>query len=221
MSDGRETPRARTSGLVVKALADEVLVYDLTRHRAHSLNRAAAAVWRRLDGRTSIGELARHLREELAGSADEQTVWLALKELDRAHLLEAPVPRLADAGISRRRLLGRMGLSVAAGTVLLPAVSSIVAPHPAEAQSACSAGVACDPTSCPGTNCFCTLTTEGGTFCWQDQFCSDVPACTSSADCAPGFACVDSCCGPFFCFPPCGTNPTTLSRSAGRRGSSR
>ncbi len=44
MGEKREAPRARTSGLVVKVLGDEVLVYDLARHRAHRLNHAAAAV---------------------------------------------------------------------------------------------------------------------------------------------------------------------------------
>jgi hypothetical protein len=77
MSARHKAPRARTSGLVVKTLAEEVLVYDLTRHKAHSLNRSAAAVWRRLDGRTSIGDLARHLREDLGGPADESIVGAA------------------------------------------------------------------------------------------------------------------------------------------------
>ena len=40
MSARHKAPRARTSGLVVKTLAEEVLVYDLTRHKAHSLNRS-------------------------------------------------------------------------------------------------------------------------------------------------------------------------------------
>ena len=34
-------PMRRTEGLVVKELEDEVLVYDLERHRAHCLNAPA------------------------------------------------------------------------------------------------------------------------------------------------------------------------------------
>ena len=39
-----DRPAARIRGVVVKAVGDEVLVYDLARHRAHSLNRLAAAI---------------------------------------------------------------------------------------------------------------------------------------------------------------------------------
>ncbi|MBV9278705.1 MAG: hypothetical protein JOZ41_01360, partial [Chloroflexi bacterium] len=43
-------PRARKNGLIVRELEDEVLVYDLERHRAHCLNRAAGLVWKHADG---------------------------------------------------------------------------------------------------------------------------------------------------------------------------
>ena len=39
-------PRARTEGLVVTELPDELLVYDLERHRAHCLNPTAALVFK-------------------------------------------------------------------------------------------------------------------------------------------------------------------------------
>jgi hypothetical protein len=43
-------PISRSTGLVTKEVARELLVYDLEWHRAHSLNTVAAAVWRRCDG---------------------------------------------------------------------------------------------------------------------------------------------------------------------------
>jgi hypothetical protein len=207
MSSKREAPRARTSGLVVKTLPEEVLVYDLTRHRAHSLNRAAAAVWRRLDGRTSIGDLARHLREDLGGAADESAVWLALKELDRAHLLETPLCVPAAHGLSRRQWLRRVGVAAGTSAVLVPTVSTIIAPH-AYAQASGCANPGCVSGSCSGGsgNCFCLFTTEG-TACVED--CT-VPLdfCTSTADCPSGWVCADvarSCGGPgSICMPLCG-----------------
>jgi hypothetical protein len=39
---GAVPPKGRTAGLVESELPDELLVYDLVRHRAHSLNRTAA-----------------------------------------------------------------------------------------------------------------------------------------------------------------------------------
>jgi hypothetical protein len=43
-------PQARTEGLTVRELAEETLVYDKERHKAHCLNRTAACVWKHCDG---------------------------------------------------------------------------------------------------------------------------------------------------------------------------
>jgi hypothetical protein len=42
----RHLPRVRKKNLIIDELADEVLVYDLDRHKAHCLNRTAALVWK-------------------------------------------------------------------------------------------------------------------------------------------------------------------------------
>jgi hypothetical protein len=120
-------PQARDERLVVQELSDEVLVYDLDRHRAHSLNRTAALVWRRCDGRTTVSEMAAMLRQELAAPVDEEAVWIALQRLGRAHLLceQLWVPASADRA-SRRALLRT--LAMAGG---LATVTSIVAPQAA------------------------------------------------------------------------------------------
>ena len=131
-------PRARKAGLVTRKLRDEVLVYDLDRHRASCLNRTAALVWRHCDGRTSASALIPKLQAEIGAAVDEKAVWLALDRLCEAHLLEdeGSVP-VAAAGSSRRewlRELGRLGVRAA----LLPAVVSILAPTVADAQTALS-----------------------------------------------------------------------------------
>ena len=125
-------PKTRRSGLLVRELPDEVLVYDLEQHRAHCLNRTAALVFRHADGTRTPGELAHVL-----GPGGSEVVALALDELGAAGLLE-PDPTAAEpAGsesMSRREVARRIGLAAA---ILLPAVATIVAPTPAEAAASC------------------------------------------------------------------------------------
>ena len=157
-------PEKRRDGLVVTELQDEVLVYDLDRHRAHCLNPSAAAVFRCCDGRTSVRAIARRLHK--GGSASEAAVWLALDRLEDAHLLETPLHETKDApGLSRRELIRRA--AVLSGQ-LLPAITSVVAPTPAEAAATCVASCAGPKpfgTPCSSTapaNCLCTCDGAGG-----------------------------------------------------------
>ena len=142
-------PRARTDRVVVQELPDEMLIYDLDRDQAHCLNRAAAVVWRHCDGRTSVADLARRLKDEADLPADEAVVWLALQRLAKTHLLEAGVvPQACAARCTRRDVLRKLG--AAAGlAALLPAVQSIVAPEAAQAASG-TTSAACS--SNPGAN---------------------------------------------------------------------
>jgi hypothetical protein len=56
----------------------------------------------------------------------------------------------------------------------------------------------------PPLGCFCGSTAEGGSACWHDDFCINVPGCTSTADCPPNSVCmVNTCCGVPVCFPLC------------------
>ena len=157
-------PEKRRDGLVMTELQDEVLVYDLDRHRAHCLNPSAAAVFRRCDGRTSVRDIARRLHK--GGPASEAAVWLALDRLDQAHLLETPLRETKEApGLSRRELISRA--AVLSG-LLLPAITSVVAPTPAEAAATCVASCAGPKpfgTPCSSTapaHCLCTCDGAGG-----------------------------------------------------------
>jgi hypothetical protein len=197
-------PRARQEGVLTTDVGDEVVVYDQKEHRAHCLNRSAAIVWGHLDGRTSMQELVERLQEELDGSADEEVVWLALKELERADLLEGPVDMSASRAVSRRRALQRMGVAAGTGAILLPAISSIVAP-PVHAQvSAVGCGTPepnCGTFSCAG-GCACAPTTERTNVCVVPT-CTFI-GCNSSAGCPPGMVCTTLTCCPApvpFCVP--------------------
>ena len=145
-------PRARKSGLVVKGLNDEVLVYDLEKDKAHSLNSSAAFIWKKCNGRRSVTEVAQALSREFKVPADEQTVWLALDQLSKFNLLEAKVKRPAGVpNISRRQMM-RIG---AAAAFALPVIVSIVAPTAANAQTSISPSVCNARTqpNCGGTPC--------------------------------------------------------------------
>lgn len=136
-------PRARREGLLVREAADELLVYDLERHRAVCLNRAAARVWRACDGRTGVDEMARALADELGGDAAlaEEAVLLALERLGRDRLLEERLPARAQGRrMSRRELLRAAGVAAAAS---LPLVVSVVAPTAAQASSCLPTGSSC------------------------------------------------------------------------------
>jgi hypothetical protein len=124
------TPLARQQGLVVQHLGDEVLVYDLERHRAHCLDRAAAAIWALCDGQTSVTGMVARLRASVHSTVDEAFVWHGLSQLSKRQLLQQCIAR--EVGLSRREALRRFGTAAAIG---LPVVASILAPTAAEAAT--------------------------------------------------------------------------------------
>lgn len=121
------TPRARSTGLKIEELDDELLVYDLERNRAHSLNAGASAVWRLCDGRRTIEDINVAAAEALGVAPDMTMVQQALRHLERAGLLQADEP--ADAG-ERRTLLRKLGWAA-----IVPFVATIAMPSSAYAQA--------------------------------------------------------------------------------------
>jgi hypothetical protein len=196
-------PRARQDVLTMD-VADEVVVYDKKGHHGHCLNRPAAIVWRHLDGQTSMKALVARLRKELDGPADEDTVWLALKELDKAELLEDGFELPGAHDVSRREALRRFGVAAAGGAVLLPAITSLVAP-PVHAQISavgCPTPDSCVTVSCAG-GCSCAPTTEQTNVCVIPT-CQFATLCSASSGCPPGQVCTTiGCCpqGSPFCVP--------------------
>ena len=165
--------RARREDLVVQEMPDEVLVYDLKSYRAHCLNETAAFVWNHCDGKTSAPELAALMEKHWSKPVDEGVVWLALKQLSRAELLEERVVPNGDAmRASRRAVLRKLG-AVAAMT---PLVISIVAPT-------ASAGASIPPV--------CISCTSFGSGAGRSNtcppICNTVPGCCfNNASCNTG-----------------------------------
>ena len=150
-------PRARHERLLVRPLAEELLVYDLDRHNAVCLNRTAAAVWQRCDGATDVEAIASAVTTEIEAPFDTQAVWCALDGLEKRGLVE-PLGETRDRPARTRRQwlrdLGRAGLSGA----LIPAILAVVAPSAAEAASTiskldCADRMPNDPGGCGGTMC--------------------------------------------------------------------
>jgi len=165
-------PQTRRSGLLIRELPDELLVYDQEQHRAHCLNRTAALVFQQADGTRTLEELARVLDPAAAAGPDAvSAVTLAVVQLADAGLLEGnPPPHSPVTSLSRRDVARRFGIAAA---ILLPAVATLVAPTPAEAAATCV-------TSCSGqlngTPCTCTAEPNCTLFC-VSGLCDGVGPC--------------------------------------------
>lgn len=143
-------PTARKKELVVEELSNsnEVLIYDLERHKALCLNYTAAEVWKLCDGNSSVSSITKALNAEPGIQVDEDVVWYALDQLSKNHLLEErPTVRRR---LSRREMLKKAGTTAA---LVLPVVTSIVAPMAAQAQSCSTLLQPSGPSCCPGLSC--------------------------------------------------------------------
>jgi hypothetical protein len=133
-------PEARREGLLTEQIADELVVYDQERNLVHRLNQSSAVVWRHCDGKKSIIDLAAIMREELSPVADDDLVWVALDRLGAAKLLQEPLDRpAADSRQSRRQVVRKVG-RVGVLAMLLPVVTTLAVPTPAQAQSGGTCG---------------------------------------------------------------------------------
>ena len=154
-------PRARTKRLVTRDLGDELLVYDLDRHKAYCLNRIAMQVFRHCDGKTTISEMARRIGDDVSMPISEDVVRLGLARLEKTHLLDDAVTQVFRT--SRREILSTLGK---AAVVVMPLVTAIAVPTSAQAQAT---GV------CPTLGAPCSNTVDCGN--------------TSMCKCGPDFRC--------------------------------
>ncbi|MCO6451286.1 MAG: PqqD family protein [Caldilineales bacterium] len=133
--------RCSPDEVAVQEIYDEVVVYDLKLHKAHSLNHTAALVWRWCDGKTSTAAMTERLATHLNLSVEqaEPVLWLSLDRLQKAHLLdgEVTIPS-TPVGITRRQALKWIG-----GAALLPVVYTLVAPTAAQAATNLPLGESC------------------------------------------------------------------------------
>lgn len=141
-------PVARSDGLIVTEAGGDTLVYDLATHRAHSLDPAAARLWRLCDGTRDVAAVA-----AAAGTSEE----IARYGLARLSAVGLVVGAPSDAAPISRRALLRRAAAVGA-TVVLPVVLSVIAPTTLQSQaSAGCKGVPCiNALSCCALHPMCT-----------------------------------------------------------------
>ena len=124
-----QKPLARTENLVVQDMPDEVLIYNLQTNKAFCLNKSAAAVWKKCDGRKTVSEIAQSLKNEFKSPVNEDFVWLAIDQLTKDDLMAREL-QSPTVGLSRREVMRRVGI---ASLIALPLVGSLMAPTAAHA----------------------------------------------------------------------------------------
>lgn len=176
---------ARREGLVVQEMPDETLVYDLSRHSAHCLNETAAFVWNHCDGGTKPAKIAALMTKKWRKPVSEDVVWLALKQLRRANLLDdPPVSHVQKMDASRRAAVLKLGLAAA-----LPIVTSIVSPTAAQAATliaeVCLSCISRGEGQFFPLDCLTTCKDVKGT-CYQNSGCGNGQgvSCITCLECA-------------------------------------
>jgi hypothetical protein len=160
--------KARSEGILVKHVNGETVVYDLDMHRAHRLDPIASRVWPQCDGTREARDIAAGTVGSPEGQLDEGIVEIALEELSAAGLLVGEAPRRTP-DLSRRSLFQHAGLASGA-MLVLPLVTSIVAPQPAAAKSS--------PPPPPSTPSPTPTPTP-------EPVCTDIPGSQFSPTCPP------------------------------------
>src|ERR1043166_6198475 len=149
-------PKRRKTGLILREIGGETLIYDKKTLKASCLDGLAADIWRQCDGRTSTATIARSVSSKRQEEVDEQAVWLALEKLGKSDLLERTVetPAFLAARTSRRNAMKAIGVGGAVASV-----TTIVVPSIADAASCLPSGSPCTPggtACCSGLSCVAT-----------------------------------------------------------------
>jgi hypothetical protein len=165
----KSIPAVRSDGLVVDAGGDGVLVYDQRNDTAHSLDGAAASVWRAIDGRRSLSQIARHC------DLSEAVVAEVLVRLGGIDLLLDHVPE----EVSRRAALRKIAKVGGTAVLAAPLISTVVIPAATAMASSCtSPGVTCGSITYVGGGCSGTISLDLRTNCAGGPGCICSPAAT-------------------------------------------
>ena len=172
MSGAERMPRTKPKRYIAKPVGEELLVYDLERHRAHCLSSPAAEVWRRCDGQARVDEVASNV-----GGFD--VVRLAIDDLAAADLIEGETRERRP----RRDVL--RSVAMAGGLAAVPMVLTLLAPTAYAQSSGTGGGDPCATAPFPDT-CACGDSTECASGC-----CSPDAVFTCVTDSPPGsFTCL-------------------------------
>lgn len=138
-------PKARNKDIVVQEMGTELLIYDLTTHKAYGLNETSAIVYNACNGQSTFEELKK------THKFTDELIFLTLDELKKVSLLTDEIYQSPFAGMTRREVVKKVGLAT---MIALPLISSVSAPPAAAAQSNCMGnGQTCTPTLSMGNCC--------------------------------------------------------------------
>jgi hypothetical protein len=129
---------------------------------------------------------------------------------------------ISESGISRRRMLKRIGAGAAVAWSA-PILTSIKTPAFAQSppnESPCDPGAPCSipcnvAIPCKNGNplCNCWVRVDGqGCWCGDLDACVNHTPCSSNADCQANEICIENCCGTL-CYKPCGAAAGARRRS--------
>lgn len=138
-------PAARTEGLLCQQVGEDLVLYDTKRHRAISLDAAAASIWKACDGIRNVEQISQ------ANSLALNAVWSALLQLDRDELFVTSIFAHREVKWTRREMIRRLAIAAAVST---PVVAAITVPKAAEAGSCRPSGAPCTTSAqCCSTLC--------------------------------------------------------------------
>lgn len=177
----KNLPEARTAGIVVQYLGEEILIYDLTINQVFCLNKTLSVVYQACDGITFFDELKRRF------NFTDELIFLALDELKKYGLIEKSASIcLPLTQPTRREIIKSIGLTA----IAVPLIASVIAPTAAMAQSA----AACVPAGVQATATASNTNGSGLLACLSlaSQKCCNVPPFafqSSGPNICDGFSC--------------------------------
>jgi hypothetical protein len=156
-----------TGNAFTRQVGDETVVYKARDKQMLVLNSVSSRVWELCDGQTPVSQIALSLMNEMDLSEDQATAvtHYALRRFGCGNLLTELVddpPRLSSGRLLTRRRL----MALLPGLAAVPAISLMVAPHPAHAASPFACGCDVADSYCVYGDDLCFPITTVGRFVW-------------------------------------------------------
>lgn len=176
----RKLPETMNNNIVTQKSANELLIYNTKSNQAICLNETATAIYEYCSSNKSFEDLKADY------NFSDDLIYLGLNQLAQDNLIEASGESVFNL-VSRRELVRKIGLT---SMVVLPLVSSIVAPSAANAASRCvnPGGIA------PGEDVGSRNWTTRGRVCqFPDPVIDRNCGTTFGSQCCSGNAVQDEC----------------------------
>ena len=128
-----QRPIRQKHDLICEDVLGECVIYDGRQKKAHHLNSTLTWIWNRCDGETTVEALVTAFDKQFNVTNGNHVVLTGLQQLNAHDLLENQSD-ISDVVAAERTSVSRRAV-VVGGSVLMPLLTSIVAPTPAAAKS--------------------------------------------------------------------------------------